>query len=114
MSYHAKFIQKYLDQETKYKTPIDFSKDVRLVFTNCYTYNMPGSDISNAAEELEQAFNEVHLKFNQEQCTSLTFYFVSLHHVIIIVSTKFLQRAAGLFRIDIFNFPAFDSYVEFQ
>ncbi|KAI8873704.1 Bromodomain-containing protein, partial [Ramicandelaber brevisporus] len=40
----------------RYKTVESFSRDARLIFNNCYTFNGPDSPISLMAKELEIAF----------------------------------------------------------
>ncbi|KAJ3343699.1 hypothetical protein HDU83_005549, partial [Entophlyctis luteolus] len=41
-----------------YRTPQEFESDCRLVFSNCYTFNAPGSDVFLMGQQLEQLFNE--------------------------------------------------------
>ncbi|XP_064615943.1 bromodomain-containing protein 3-like isoform X3 [Liolophura sinensis] len=40
----------------EYKNPQDFAEDVRLIFTNCYRYNPPESDVVNMAKNLQDVF----------------------------------------------------------
>ncbi|KAJ3386813.1 hypothetical protein HDU84_001260 [Entophlyctis sp. JEL0112] len=40
-----------------YRTPQEFESDCRLVFSNCYTFNAPGSDVFLMGQQLEQVFN---------------------------------------------------------
>ena len=37
----------------EYRTASEFAEDVRLVFTNCYRYNAPGSDVVTMARKLQ-------------------------------------------------------------
>lgn len=41
-----------------YGRPEQFESDVRLVFTNCYTYNPPESDVYKMAQQLEAIFDQ--------------------------------------------------------
>eukprot|EP00307_Rebecca_sp_RCC1486_P013774 CAMPEP_0119414934 /NCGR_PEP_ID=MMETSP1335-20130426/7251_1 /TAXON_ID=259385 /ORGANISM="Chrysoculter rhomboideus, Strain RCC1486" /LENGTH=328 /DNA_ID=CAMNT_0007439831 /DNA_START=19 /DNA_END=1005 /DNA_ORIENTATION=- len=43
---------------SKYSTTADFAQDVRLVWKNAKTYNQEGSEIYNAASELETEFEQ--------------------------------------------------------
>jgi len=43
----------------KYATLEEFHSDLLLIFKNCYTFNMEGSDLFVAAQNLEVAFNEL-------------------------------------------------------
>ena len=46
-------------EDGKYKSIDDFEKDLRLIFTNCYTYNNPESVYTKSARELEQFVNQL-------------------------------------------------------
>lgn len=46
----------------KYKTLDDFEHDMRLIFSNCYTYNNPESVYAKSARQLEIYVNELFLK----------------------------------------------------
>ena len=37
----------------EYRSASEFAEDVRLVFTNCYRYNPPGSDVVAMARKLQ-------------------------------------------------------------
>ena len=37
----------------EYRLASEFAEDVRLVFTNCYRYNPPGSDVVGMARKLQ-------------------------------------------------------------
>jgi len=37
----------------EYRLATEFAEDVRLVFTNCYRYNPPGSDVVGMARKLQ-------------------------------------------------------------
>jgi hypothetical protein len=50
-------LQEQLDSGN-YETEEEFAEDVRLVFTNTFTYNQPGSDIVVMASTLSSLFNE--------------------------------------------------------
>ena len=50
-------IRKKLDTGM-YTRPEQFESDVRLVFSNCYTYNPPESDVTKMARELESIFEQ--------------------------------------------------------
>lgn len=39
-----------------YQSPAEFADDMRLIFTNCYKYNAPESDVVFMAKKLEEAF----------------------------------------------------------
>ena len=49
------FLQKKLEKN-EYKTVMEFAEDVRLIFTNCYRYNSPETDVVAMAKQLEAAF----------------------------------------------------------
>lgn len=40
----------------EYRTASEFAEDVRLIFTNCYRYNPPGSDVVAMARKLQDVF----------------------------------------------------------
>ena len=42
----------------QYPSLTEFEADMELVFTNCFTYNLPGSDIFIMAETLRKVFRE--------------------------------------------------------
>lgn len=46
-------------EEGKYKSIDEFEHDLRLIFTNCYTYNNEDSVYSKSARELEKYVNEI-------------------------------------------------------
>merc|ERR1712223_2311802 len=50
-------IKKRLDNN-KYTKTEDCIKDIELVFSNCYMYNLPEMDIYAMAKEVEQVFRE--------------------------------------------------------
>ena len=54
------------DDKSLYLTPLEFDKDVRLVFTNCFLYNKPGSDVRKMAEAL---LSEYESKWAAEEMT---------------------------------------------
>lgn len=43
-------------ENREYKTATDFAEDVRLIFTNCYRYNPPDSDVVMMAKKLQDVF----------------------------------------------------------
>ncbi|OHT01046.1 acetyltransferase, GNAT family protein [Tritrichomonas foetus] len=49
-------------EDGKYKSIDDFERDLRLIFSNCYTYNNPESVYTKSAKELEVYVNELLLK----------------------------------------------------
>lgn len=49
-------------QDNVYKKPQECINDINLVFSNCYTYNKPESDVTSMAKALEQVFCEQLLK----------------------------------------------------
>lgn len=49
------WLQRKMDSR-EYKTPSDFAEDVRLIFTNCYRYNPPESDVVMMAKKLQDVF----------------------------------------------------------
>ena len=52
----------------EYSTAQDFINDTRLIFTNCYLYNPPNSDVVVMAQNLEKAFDaQVSRMPNEEQ-----------------------------------------------
>jgi len=65
-------IQKKLN-ESRYTNADEFAADVRLVFTNCWTYNLPGSDIHVMATTLsgifEKQFKNIKVKESKIQQT---------------------------------------------
>jgi len=48
-------IKKRLDTHT-YETPDEFARDVRLVWSNCYQYNAPGTEVYIMAKALDDFF----------------------------------------------------------
>ncbi|KAJ3092278.1 hypothetical protein HK102_009089 [Quaeritorhiza haematococci] len=50
-------IQKKLDRK-EYGTADDFEADVRLMFNNCYTFNLAGDPVYQLGKELEKVFDE--------------------------------------------------------
>ena len=40
-------------ESREYETPADFAEEVRLIFTNCYRYNPPESDVVMMAKKLQ-------------------------------------------------------------
>lgn len=40
----------------EYKSAADFAEDVRLIFTNCYRYNAPDSDVVMMAKKLQVGY----------------------------------------------------------
>jgi hypothetical protein len=49
-------IRKKLDFD-EYESCEEFAADVRLMFSNCFTFNAPASDVYGACEKLESVFN---------------------------------------------------------
>ncbi|KAJ3025764.1 hypothetical protein HDV00_012499 [Rhizophlyctis rosea] len=50
-------IKRKLD-EGEYDSADDFKEDMELMFRNCYTFNLPGSDVYNAGKQLQAAFHQ--------------------------------------------------------
>ena len=48
-------MKKKLDNGS-YRDEVDFERDMRLMFNNCYTFNAPGSEVYNLGKELEAVF----------------------------------------------------------
>lgn len=40
----------------EYESPAEFAEEVRLIFTNCYRYNPPESDVVMMAKKLQDVF----------------------------------------------------------
>jgi len=55
----------------KYETVQQFAADTRRIWTNCYTYNAPESDVSIMAKKLDNLFEEKLKKITE---TDSTFY----------------------------------------
>ena len=49
----------------KYQTIEQFEEDTRLIFSNCYLYNIDGNVYSRTARELEQYFNSLMFEFKE-------------------------------------------------
>lgn len=49
-------VERKLDSQ-EYDGSEDFEADIRLIFSNCYTFNPPGSPVFNFCTQLEAAFN---------------------------------------------------------
>ena len=67
------FLQRNLTRG-EYQSPSQFATDMRLMFTNCYRYNPPDSDVVKMAKKL-QVFN-----FKK---TRSTFFFPNSHYIYI-------------------------------
>lgn len=50
-------IKRKLESGNAYTTFSEFERDVRLIFTNCYTYNAPDSDVVSLCKQAEALFN---------------------------------------------------------
>lgn len=50
------FIPQKKMEGREYKTAAQFAEDVRLIFTNCYRYNPPDSDVVVMARKLQDVF----------------------------------------------------------
>lgn len=46
----------------EYKTASEFAEEVRLIFTNCYRYNPPESDVVMMAKKLQDVFEMKYAK----------------------------------------------------
>lgn len=49
------FVKKKLENR-EYATPDEFAADVRLIFSNCYLYNGPNTDVVAMCKKLEVNF----------------------------------------------------------
>ena len=47
-----------------YRLASEFAEDVRLVFTNCYRYNPPGSDVVGMARKLQVPYSHCSVKLS--------------------------------------------------
>jgi len=47
-------------EASEYRFATEFAEDVRLVFTNCYRYNPPGSDVVGMARKLQVSYHFYH------------------------------------------------------
>ena len=43
-------------ENNEYQSITEFAEDVRLIFTNCYRYNGPETDVVMMAKQLQDAF----------------------------------------------------------
>jgi len=59
-------IQKKMDSDS-YKTSDEFCNDMRLVFNNCWMYNLPGSDIFIMANNLSAVFEKEFKKLKDKE-----------------------------------------------
>ena len=50
---HLPFFTQLKVDNREYRTPHDFAEDIRLIFTNCYRYNPPDSDVVHMARKLQ-------------------------------------------------------------
>uniref|UniRef100_A0A672IPT9 Bromodomain-containing protein 2 n=1 Tax=Salarias fasciatus TaxID=181472 RepID=A0A672IPT9_SALFA len=53
-------------EENKYTDTEQFAADVRLVFSNCYTYNPPTHEVVQMAKRLQSVFEARYLKVSQQ------------------------------------------------
>ncbi|KAL3871462.1 hypothetical protein ACJMK2_039458 [Sinanodonta woodiana] len=51
----------------EYRSATEFAEDVRLIFTNCYRYNPPDSDVVMMAKKLQDAFELKYARMPDEQ-----------------------------------------------
>ncbi|CAF4775013.1 unnamed protein product, partial [Rotaria socialis] len=49
-----------------YATPDEFATDVRLIFSNCYLYNGPNTDVVAMCKKVEQMFENKYAKLPDE------------------------------------------------
>ncbi|KAK3600099.1 hypothetical protein CHS0354_004797 [Potamilus streckersoni] len=55
----------------EYRSATEFAEDVRLIFTNCYRYNPPDSDVVMMAKKLQDAFELKYARMPDEQIPAL-------------------------------------------
>jgi len=53
-------------ENREYATPDEFAIDVRLVFSNCYLYNSPQTDVVSMCKKVEQMFENKYAKLPDE------------------------------------------------
>ena len=58
-------------ENREYKSATDFAEDMRLIFTNCYRYNPPDSDVVMMAKKLQDQFESKFAKMPDEPIISL-------------------------------------------
>jgi hypothetical protein len=49
----------------EYRSAPEFAADVRLIFANCYTYNLPDHDVVNMAKRLQEVFETKYVDESQ-------------------------------------------------
>ncbi|KAL8602159.1 hypothetical protein ACOMHN_007428 [Nucella lapillus] len=54
-------------ENREYSTPKEFEEDMRLIFTNCYRYNPPDTDIVSMARKLQDVFEMRFAKMPEER-----------------------------------------------
>ena len=50
-----------------YSSHLDFASDVRMIFTNCYKYNPPESEIVTMARKLQDVFEMKYAKIPDDE-----------------------------------------------
>ena len=50
-----------------YSSHLDFASDVRMIFTNCYKYNPPESEIVGMARKLQDVFEMKYAKIPDDE-----------------------------------------------
>ncbi|CAF0784933.1 unnamed protein product, partial [Didymodactylos carnosus] len=53
-------------ENREYATPDEFANDVRLIFSNCYTYNGPNTDVVQMCKKVQQLFESKYEKMPNE------------------------------------------------
>lgn len=53
-------------ENREYATPDEFATDVRLIFSNCYLYNGPNTDVVAMCKKVEQMFEDQYAKLPEE------------------------------------------------
>jgi len=61
--------QKKMDNR-EYKSSSEFADDVRIIFTNCYRYNPPDSDVVMMAKKLQDVFEMKYAKLPDEPASA--------------------------------------------
>jgi DNA polymerase III gamma/tau subunit len=68
-SFISHYFQKKMDNR-EYKSSSEFADDVRIIFTNCYRYNPPDSDVVMMAKKLQDVFEMKYAKLPDEPASA--------------------------------------------
>lgn len=58
-------------ENREYATPEEFASDVRLIFSNCYLYNRPETDVVSMCKKVEQLFENKYAKIPDEPVSTV-------------------------------------------